>query len=265
MTPRPSIAMLVLSSAALSATFGALAQNARTIPAQPRAQEEFIVVYQDSVGTRPSKMLDSHSTVADKRIDIKARIEIMDFSVPSTFDVLTVATVPAAGTYDVVGQNSIVYWGESDATATWNPAPRGQITVAAPVAESTPRWRTLAGLFARPDESGWGVHLAQGSSGRLFVTWYTYDDDNLFANNRAPSAWYVVSNGKWISSQQFRGVVYDMTGVPAGQPYEARHSMARTAGVATFRFIDEDHVEMSVEFAQASRYQTPQVLTRYRF
>jgi hypothetical protein len=262
---RASISLLAVGCATASSI--AMAQTGlRTIPAQPRAQEEFVVVYREGHGSGPTRMMDSLAAVQPGRIDVQARVESGDFSAGSAYDVLTVATVPSAGSYAVSGVTAIVDWGSSDAGTSRPPSVKGSITVGAPLAGSAPRWRTLGGLFARPEEPGWGLHVAQGSSGGLFLTWYTYDEYNRTnGGNGAPSAWYFVSSGKWISSQEFRGVIYYPWGVPAGQPYEARHSLASTAGVATFRFIDEDHVEMSVEFAQASQYQTPRILTRYRF
>lgn len=263
MRMRTPLSLLALGCATIASI--AVAQTAaRTIPAQPRAQEEFVVVYSEVYGSSPSRMMDSRATVQGGVIDVQARVEVGDFSVGSAYDVLTVATVPSAGSYAVNAATSLFGWGVFEPFTQRAPSAKGSITVGAPSIESAPRWRTLGGLFARPDEPGWGLHVAQGSSGRLFITWYIYDAYSG-SNGGAPSAWYVMTSGKWISAHEFRGVIYYPAGVPAGQPYESRHGLMRTAGVATFRFIDEDHVEMSVEFAQASRYQTPRILTRYRF
>lgn len=258
---RRAVAILGLG---LLAAVHASAQSVRTIPAQPRAQEDFLVVYGVGIGV-PQRMFSSRATTTAGRIDVQARVEGGD-SLGKTLDVLTIANVPAAGSYAVNAATTYMSFGETaDYSASAASQPLGTITVAAATPAATPQWRTLSGLYLRADEPGWGLHVAQTASGKLFATWYTYDDDYSAGNGTAPSVWYAVSSGKWISPREFRGVLHDATGVPAGYPYESRHASVRPAGVATFRFLDEDRVAMSIEFAQASRFQVPQTLTRFRF
>jgi hypothetical protein len=93
--------------------------------------------------------------------------------------------------------------------------------------------RDYTGIYdaGEQGESGWGINLAQGTTGNAFLTWYTYTLEGK-------PLWLAVPGGKWNSPTSFVGNVYATTGSSYGAPYAASGSTAKIVGSITLDFVD---------------------------
>jgi len=104
-------------------------------------------------------------------------------------------------------------------------------TTAAPVcSEGATPGSNYQGLWWNPNESGWGVNLAQQAD-TLFATWFTYD-----ANGKG--LWLVMSNGAKVAPGSYTGALYSTKGSPYDVAFDTRQLVVSLVGTATFTFSD---------------------------
>lgn len=101
-----------------------------------------------------------------------------------------------------------------------------------------PEWgvypaRDYTGIYdaGEQGESGWGINLAQGTTGNAFLTWYTYSPDGK-------PLWLAVPGGKWNTPTSFVGNAYATTGSSYDAPYAASSNSAKIVGTIALDFID---------------------------
>ena len=84
-------------------------------------------------------------------------------------------------------------------------------------------------LWWNPQESGWGIGITHHASGRVFVTWYTY------AQNEAP-LWFTLQPGEWTSINTYTGPIYRTSGPYYGNPFNASQITITRVGTGTLTF-----------------------------
>jgi hypothetical protein len=99
--------------------------------------------------------------------------------------------------------------------------------------------RDYSGIYdaGTQGESGWGINLSQGTTGNLFVTWYTYTPEGK-------PFWLVASGGVWNTPTSFTGRVYQTTGSPYGATYNAASNTIKDVGSITLDFVDTKTVQV---------------------
>jgi hypothetical protein len=99
--------------------------------------------------------------------------------------------------------------------------------------------RDYSGIYdaGEQGESGWGINLSQGTTGNLFMTWYTYTPDGK-------PLWLVASGGVWNTPTSFTGRMYQTTGSPYGATYNTASSMIKDVGSITLDFVDTKTVQV---------------------
>ena len=112
---------------------------------------------------------------------------------PASDDYIAVTASVAAGTYEVRFQQ------EQSGVVKTN-------TVVIPVL--VVRANDFTGLWYDPAAPGWGLHVAQGETGTLFATWFSYSATVTPAWSRAPGAWYYAPNAQPVSSTEASGPLY---------------------------------------------------------
>ena len=219
------------------ACFCAHAQTAQVQPANPVAGEDFVI----TITTPPFCRQPSFTTVtySFQTVAVTTRFD-EDSScagIPARSQVVIVtANVASAGTYAVNYQRTTATTLTPISTiATFQVGPANPGV--------PPQHRGLTGLWWNPAEPGRGLNVTQGDSGLLFLFWYTYLEDRS-------AIWLNMSNGRWISPTEFRGVLYATKTFGGGQaPYAA----------ASVSVLSPDRLEF--------RYGNvaPQILERFRF
>ena len=68
-------------------------------------------------------------------------------------------------------------------------------------------------IWWNPNESGWGLNVAQHAAGQLFATWFVYAADG------SPT-WYVMPGGHWTAASVFEGDIYRTTGPVVGVTFD---------------------------------------------
>jgi hypothetical protein len=187
-------------------------------------------------GSSPTRFRSAQAAVSGSAIQISASFDESDFSVPSCARFNAVAPPLAAGTY-VASYRT---------TSTLDPASVreiGALTVS-PGTPATPRFGALSGNWFDPAEPGWGVNIVQGVSGALFAAWMTYDYDD---NTASPPAvhmplWLVMSAGRWVAPDTFRGVAYRT------YPPDTRR------GESAIRVVPAAHVTLTFESRDSVRF-----------
>ena len=115
----------------------------------------------------------------------------------------------------------------ADASSPTTPLASFNVTVA-PRAAGQPV-DDYTDIWWNPDESGWGLGIAQHADGQLFATWFAYAADG------SPN-WYVVPGGQWVGDRTFEGDVY-RTGGPTDMAHFSADAVTRTkVGNASFIF-----------------------------
>jgi len=93
-----------------------------------------------------------------------------------------------------------------------------------------------------PDQSGWGVSIAQHGT-RLFNVVFAYDE-------RGRSTWLVMSDGTWLGGigNKFIGSLYAPTGSPYYAYDPARLDDRTYAASATIEFDDQSRARLNLSF-----------------
>jgi hypothetical protein len=251
----------IASAASLAAATGAHAVDAHILPADPEAGEAFLVRGSYCRGGSPTWFLGATSRVEGSRIRVDAQFGGSDFSVPSCATMNAVASAPSAGTYAV--SFSIA------ADSRYTDVALGDVRVTPASPPTQPALRGLSGNWFDVSKPGWGVNIIQGGSGALFAIWAAYQYDFLGGVTK-PAYWFVMPNGRWRTPTTFRGLFYSTSqSVSINQSTGLRNSAISVipAGVGTFTFADDGHVDFHGELAPdgASSSETRKVLQRLRF
>ena len=97
-----------------------------------------------------------------------------------------------------------------------------------------PRMNNYQGLWWNPNESGWGVNIAQQGD-VWFAAWYTYDHDGK-------PTWFVMPRGSRSTGEMFSGTLYRATAGPGAsyqsQSFDSSSVVATPVGTMTFSFSD---------------------------
>jgi hypothetical protein len=102
--------------------------------------------------------------------------------------------------------------------------------------------RDYSGIYdaGEQGESGWGINLSQGTTGNLFLTWYTYTPEGK-------PLWLVGSGGVWNTPTSFTGRVYQTSGSPYGAQYVTANNTIKDVGSITLDFTDAKTVQVRWE------------------
>lgn len=106
----------------------------------------------------------------------------------------------------------------------------------------------------RNGEAGWGLNLAQSTSGNLFGTWYTYD-----ANGKP--LWLVWPGCTWSSPTRCTGALYSTAGTPYTKSYKNSEFSVTAIGSLTVNFTSNKVAQMSWSLNDGTAMSRP--LTRF--
>jgi hypothetical protein len=185
---------LALAAVATVAAIVAHAQAQYTLePANPGPLDTVSVrkAFNNEDGTRTRVVMSGNR--------ITVRLQSMDAFFPEPLPGLfeqAIGRLPA-GTYqvEVVYVNATGEVTSSLGTTSFTVAPHA---AGQPIDDHSDIWWN-------PDESGWGMNVAQHADGQLYAMWF------LYAADGSP-AWYVMPGGRWTSAREFDGDVYRATG-----------------------------------------------------
>ena len=105
-----------------------------------------------------------------------------------------------------------------------------------PVAATSPPAVDYTDLWWNPNESGWGMAIAQ-QFGNIFLAWYVYDPSGK-------PFWYVAPSCT-VSGSGCSGTLYRTTGPPFGPPLDPTKVQAFVVGSAIVSFVDANHGVLS--------------------
>ncbi|HUJ00928.1 MAG TPA: hypothetical protein VLY46_11865, partial [Usitatibacter sp.] len=87
-------------------------------------------------------------------------------------------------------------------------------------------------LWWDPNESGWGLSIAQHPSHMIFAAWFTYGSDGN-------PIWYTLPSGTWTSPTTYTGSLYSASGPAANGPFDSTQVVVTPpVGTATLSFSD---------------------------
>jgi len=245
---RQAIAALVLAA-------NAPAIAVELLPSQPRAGQDFVLHFTAYIGcgvaTTPTL------SVSDSTIAISYREADACYLLPPGFYMNLLANVPQPGTYRVI-QKSL---------NTSSTRDEGLITVLPSNPAATRTSTSLAGLWYVPSQPGWGLNVAEGQSGQLFLTWFTYGYTGGTGNyNYSSPYWFFTSGGRWTSPTEFTGILAQGQGTDFSRPFDPNYFMTRPAGTATLTVTGPDTLTFTPTYAFAEGVKTQSFnLTRYKF
>jgi hypothetical protein len=121
------------------------------------------------------------------------------------------------------------------------------------VAQTAPPAVDYTDLWWNPNESGWGMAMAQ-QFGNIFLAWYVYD------TNGKPF-WYVAPACS-VSGSSCSGTLYRTTGPAFGPPLDPTKVQAFAVGVAVVSFVDANNAVLSYTVDNVS---ATKVITRQLF
>jgi len=241
---------LVLAAAAATTTHAQL----RTYPASPRAGQEFVVQIAATGGCGAASPV--RGEVEGTVISLVYEEAGACFPTrPPEPPVNVVVRVPTAGSYLVRERGQ--YQGRVSVSRE-----HGQITVQA-ASNATRPAHSLAGVWNMPSEPGWGVNIAEGDSGQLFVTWFTYG--RFISGTRALASWYVASSGSWTATNEFSAPFYWTQGPVLGGAFDPAQVRLLPIGQMTITVHSPDSITFSVEGHDGQPLQVARVLDRFRF
>lgn len=237
----------------LAAAFTAHAQL-RTYPASPQAGQEFVVQISQTGGCGPSSPV--RGEVEGTVISLVYEEAGACFPTrPPEPPINVVVRVPVAGSYLVRERGE--YQGRVSVARE-----HGQITVQAASTSARPPY-SLAGLWNTASEPGWGVNIAEGDSGQLFITWFTYG--RFISGTRALASWYVASSGRWTGPNEFSAPFYWTQGPVLGATFDPSRVVLMTIGQMTITVHSPDSITFSVEGHDGSPLVVTRTLNRFRF
>ncbi len=93
-------------------------------------------------------------------------------------------------------------------------------------------------LWWNPNESGWGLSIAQHASHAIFAAWFTYAADGN-------PTWYTLPSGTWTSPTTYTGTIYTASGPAADGPFDSSQVVVTAVGTATLTFSDANNGTLS--------------------
>ena len=109
----------------------------------------------------------------------------------------------------------------------------GPVVTVVPGTPAQPARRDVTGNWFDPAESGWGLNIVQGESGKLFIAWMTY-------RPQGRSHWLVVSDGRWITPTTWRGIAHQTRNVPFDAAAAASQLQVTPVGYVEVAFTGPD-------------------------
>jgi len=107
------------------------------------------------------------------------------------------------------------------------------LALALPAAAQSVPAANYSDMWWNPNESGWGISIAQHSgTNQVFAVWYTYDPREPATPGRFKPLWIVMPGGTWTSPTGLTGSVY----VTNGLPFNQAGSKTTNNAVGTFTF-----------------------------
>jgi hypothetical protein len=85
-------------------------------------------------------------------------------------------------------------------------------------------------LWWNPQESGWGLSIAQNASDQIFAVWNVYD-----ATGRA--TWYTLTPGQWSDLITYTGPIYRTTGPYWGDAFDPSLVATTAVGTGTLKLL----------------------------
>ena len=256
-------ATLVRSSIMAAALLVAGQGIAALLPADPVAGERVLVAADLCRGGSPTWIVGSPIvSVEGGSLQLRTTLGMSDFSVPSCVHVPALSPPLESGTYSAVFSYTLQ---RSDTGGELRP-PRelGTITVAAGSGNNAPRFHELNGNWYDPAAPGTGVNIVQGDSGALFAAWLTHGPAQV---RLVPGTWFVMSEGRWISPQVFRGPLFSTVGSPVNRTWDATKLYVRPAGFLKLTFVNQNEAELEATllYPFAANVEKRQVLRRFDF
>jgi hypothetical protein len=232
----PLVRSVIMAAAVLMAGPGIAA----LLPADPVAGERVLVAADLCRGSSPTWIVGSPSvSVEGGSLQLRATLGMSDFAVPSCVHVPALSPPLERGTYGAIFSYTLH---RSDTGGEQRPArDLGTLTVAAGSGSNAPRFRGLNGNWYDPAAPGTGVNIVQGDSGALFAAWLTHGPAQ---GHLVPGTWFVMSEGRWISPQVFRGPLFGTVGSPVNRSWDAAKLYVRPAGFLKLTFTSQDEAEL---------------------
>ena len=251
----------VLCAAALLSASSLPAEAADAMPDKPEAGRDFVLHLGGYVDSCSAPTTTPTVSVADQTITVAYRTDggVCPSNTAGQY-INVLANVPSAGTFRVV-QKSLSNEKTRD---------EGLLVVFPSTPAASRTSTSLAGLWYVPAQPGWGLNIAEGASGQLFVTWFTY---GLIVAS-FPSGitvteggtWFFTSGGKWTSSSEFTGLLAKSTGSDFQQPFTPSSFRANPIGSTTLAITGPDTLTFSVQYAFDNGVKSQAFnLTRYKF
>jgi len=249
-------AAVLWGTAALAFAQGQL----RLMPDAPVAGEDFLVVFEGTVGWTPAIVVDSTIVVQpDSQIFFSISLGGGSTSAePSDFRAIKPLNL-SPGTY----QLNVRIFG----TFTWIVS--RTIVIPPPPPTISPQYRTLTGLWWLPSESGSALNLTQSDgTDKLFALWYTYLPDA--SADVTANTWYNMSSGRWTSPTEWRGLLYGAVGPRLNGTFSPSMVGLVPVGLLTIRASSPDSITMDAQVFAPSVPPIPQIsktktLQRYAF
>ena len=276
MNARITLLAFALSLGILLAAFPARAQTCNLYgatsfsvsPAIPRAGEDFVLaatwyLFYNSEPTSPF----TASVVGRGTLQLSRSFVSKD-PASSIFGSTRVMRIDMPGTYTVMGTTD--YQGFS--LCSYPPKNLGTLTIAPATGDATPARRDLSGLWWDPQESGWGLSLTQGESGQLFALVFTYRPAAgrmpILAIPPSANYWLGMSDGHWISSTEFRGLLFDTKGPALNESFTTVSVQTSVLGSLTIKLLADGRLEFFAESLGDGidyRYTIRKTLQKFQF
>jgi hypothetical protein len=232
----------------------------RLFPDSPVAGEDFMIVFEGTVGWTPAIVTGSSIEVqSDNQIFFSINVGGGETSSDASDFRAMQAVNLAPGTY----QLTVRVFG----TFTWFVV--RTLVIPPPPPTISPQFRTLTGLWWLPSESGSALNLTQSNeTGKLFALWYTYLPDQ--SASVTANTWYNMSSGRWTSPTEWRGLLYTATGPRLNGTFAPGLVGLQPVGLMTIRAASPDSITMDAQVFPASVPPIPQIsktttLQRYAF
>lgn len=258
-TPHPQSTWVKPAMAAVLAccVAGPAAAAFFVYPSEPRAGQD-LVLWTDSatdcsVGTGHA----AQATVGDGTITLAYPTALTcGVALPAQW-VSAIVNVPKPGTYAVSALTNAN-------TANAQARPIGQVTVL-PAVGAARTGVPLGGLWLVPSEPGWGLSIAEGQSGQLFLTWYTYGGQAL-ADGFGTSTWLFTSSGTWTTPTRFTGALVQPFGSFFTRTFDPSLTILQPVGSSTLDVTGPDTVTFTVHYNIGAGDSTSTYnLTRFKF
>lgn len=216
------------------APLGTLAQL-RTYPPDPRAGEEFVLQTFGSVGNVPVGVVTAAVEVAGAvRLNLLTTTQVL----PTTRTWASVVVrILGPGSFPVILKTNEVGYEVGI----------GQVTIGPSFGDPVPQFRGLSASWYNAAESGWGVNMIEGDSGRqLFAVWFDHGNPmTADSPTNAKGSWLVMPSGRWITPTTFRGVLYETEGRSLNEFFVPVSTIPR--GYASFTFLSPEEVEFTAQ------------------